>query len=124
MSKRIRILVAEDQPLARCSTAFLLNTHEGLEVVAEAADGQETVELVRQHQPDVVVLDYQMPRMSGVHVIALIRANAPDAHVIVYSANDSQGVIDASLEAGATAFVSKNDKIDPLIEAIRNSARD
>jgi two-component system nitrate/nitrite response regulator NarL len=124
MTASIRIMVAEDQPLARSTTAFLLNTNDGFHVIDEAADGQEAVDLARLHQPDVAVLDYAMPRLSGAQVICEILSVSPKTRVIVYSANDSDAVIEAVIQAGAVAFVPKIAKLDPLVDAIREAAHD
>jgi NarL family two-component system response regulator YdfI len=124
MANRIRIIVAEDKPVARISTAYFLGTKEDIEVLAEASDGCEAVEFVRLHQPDVVVSDFAMPGMSGEDVITQIRAVSPQTRVIVYSHHDSDAVIAKALRAGAVAFVPKNTKLGPLVDAIRKAVQE
>jgi DNA-binding NarL/FixJ family response regulator len=124
MSHRIRVIVAEDLPLARVSTAFLLGTESDLAVIGEASDGHEAVELARRHQPDVVVLDYAMPGMNGAHAVREILAASPRSLVVVFSYIDSDAVIEAVRNAGAAAFIPKQLKIANLAAAIRKVISD
>jgi DNA-binding NarL/FixJ family response regulator len=121
MTKRIRILLADDQPLSRTSVAFLLSTHSDMEVVGEAGDGQEAVDLARSQQPDVVVMDYAMPVMNGVDATSQIKTACPRSRIIGHSQYDSDTVMDAMIQAGAVAFVPKRVSLSPLIDAIRES---
>src|ERR1035437_6147358 len=82
MSNPIRILVAEDPLVARVGVSAIVNMQPDMAVVAEAANGQQAVDLYRQHRPDVALLDLRMPGMGGVEAAAAIRAEFPQAHMI------------------------------------------
>src|ERR1035438_1345074 len=82
MNGKIRILVAEDHLVARVGVSTIVNMQPDMAEVAEAANGQQAVELYRQHRPDVVMLDLRMPGMGGVEAAAAIRAEFPQAHMV------------------------------------------
>jgi DNA-binding NarL/FixJ family response regulator len=118
----IRIVLVDDQPLARYTMGYFLNTADDLTVVGEAGDGQEGVEVVRVHQPDVVLMDYSMPVLNGAKATAEIARTVPSARVIGISHNDSQDVGDAMRNAGAVDFVNKRSPMVDLIAVIRKAA--
>ena len=101
--------------------SFFLNAAEEMEVVAEAADGQEAIELASRHQPDVVIMDYAMPGMNGAEATSQIAAVSPQSRVIGYSNNDSQSVAEAMIQAGAVYFLPKRSSLPELMEAIRQA---
>jgi DNA-binding NarL/FixJ family response regulator len=122
MLKRIRIVLVDDQSLGRLTMAYFLNSTSDMEVVAEAADGEEGVEAARLHQPDVVVMDYFMPGLNGAQATAEIGLTAPHTRVIGTSHNNSQTVIDAMRKAGAVDFLAKHSSMPDLMDAIRRAA--
>jgi len=111
-----RVLIADDRPCSRNGLRALLNTCAEIEVVGEAADGQETVQLVKRHRPDVVIMDAQMPTMDGPIATKEIKARWPNIRVVIltmYATHRS-----ASLAAGADAFLVKGCPSEELLEAI------
>jgi DNA-binding NarL/FixJ family response regulator len=121
MAQRIRIVVAEDQPLVRTSLCYLLSSKSDFDVVGEAEDGAAAVELAQRHQPDVVVMDYAMPKVSGVEATRQIAAACPAVRVVGHSWRDDEETIRAMLEAGAVAYVSKSGNVSQLLDAIRQA---
>jgi DNA-binding NarL/FixJ family response regulator len=115
----IRLLIADDHPVFRDGLASLLSTQPGVEVVATAADGAEAVALTKEHRPEVVVMDLQMPEMNGIDALKAIRAKHPDARVIVLTtyAGDAQAL--AALKAGAAGYLLKNTLRRELLDTIR-----
>ena len=115
----IRVLIADDHPLLREGVAAVLGEQPDIQVVAEATRGAEAVELFRQHQPDVTLMDLRMPDMSGIAAIAAIRAEFPKARIIVLTsyAGDAHAV--AALKAGASAYLLKNMLRKELLDTIR-----
>ena len=97
----ILVLIADDHPVVRSGLAMIIQYATGVEVVAEASTGIEAVELFRQHQPDVVLMDLKMPEMNGVDAIATIRQECPDARVIILTTYDGDEDIYRGLSAGA-----------------------
>jgi DNA-binding NarL/FixJ family response regulator len=122
MERRIRIVLVEDHALARFTMGYFLNANEDMEVVGEAANGEEGVEAVLAHQPDIVLVDYFLPGINGAETTSRIAQAAPQARVIGISHNDSQNVIDAMRQAGAVAFMTKRSSIPDLMAAIRQAA--
>ena len=116
---KIRILVVEDHNVVRQGLVALLNTVPDMRVVAEGADGQQAVELFRQHEPDVTLMDLRMPAMSGVDAVIEIRRHFPAARIIVLTTFDGDEDIYRALQAGARAYLLKGMFGDELMDAIR-----
>ena len=116
---QIRILLADDHALLRQGTKELLEREEGLEVVAEAGDGKTAVQLATRQRPDVVIMDFAMPKLNGIEATKQIKAIDPTIAVLVLTAYDSQQYIFAFLEAGAAGYLLKDVQIDELVSAIR-----
>jgi DNA-binding NarL/FixJ family response regulator len=115
----IRILVAEDHLVARAGVGAIVNMQPDMKVVAEAANGQQAVELYRKHRPDVALLDMRMPIMSGVDAAKAIRAEFPDAHMIALTTYGGDEDIRRALAAGIQAYLTKDVLHDELLKAIR-----
>ena len=115
----IRILLVDDHSIARDGLKLLLQEEHDLQVVAEAEDGVSAVEMARKHAPDVVVMDINMPKLSGIEATRLIKAAMADVSVIGLSINKDQGNITAMLNAGASAYHTKTDPADELVKKSR-----
>ncbi len=120
---RIRILIAEDHHVVRQGFIALLNTVEGFAVVAEAANGQEAIDLYRQHQPDIALMDLRMSTLGGVEAIAAIRREFPQARIIVLTTFDGDEDIYRAIQAGARGYLLKGMNADELIDAIETVHR-
>ena len=118
-SQTIRILAVDDHQLLREGIAAVLDGQEGMTLVGEAGSGREALECFRRLRPDVTLMDLRMPDMSGIEAIALIRAESPNARIIVLTtyAGDAQAA--AALKAGASGYLLKNLVRKELIETIR-----
>jgi len=119
MVDTIRILLADDHALVRQGTRELLEQQEDLEVVAEASDGREAVQLALRENPDVVIMDFSMPELNGIEATRHIKAVAPNIAVLVLTAYDSDQYIFAFLAAGAAGYLLKDVSVDQLIRAVR-----
>ena len=118
MSETIRILVAEDHLVARVGVTTIVNLQPDMTVVAEASNGQQAVELYRQHQPDVALLDMRMPVMSGVEAATAIRSQFPNARMVALTTYGGDEDIRRALAAGVQAYLTKDVLHDELIKAI------
>jgi DNA-binding NarL/FixJ family response regulator len=118
----MKILLAEDQTLLREATRRLLESEPDVEIVGEAGDGQEAIDLALQLDPDVVLLDMAMPRLNGVEVIRQIKERRPRVAVLVLSAYDYDAYVVAALEAGAAGYILKDVSADELVAALRTAA--
>jgi DNA-binding NarL/FixJ family response regulator len=118
-SEKIRIVVAEDPLIARVGVTEIINMEPDMTVVGEALDGRRAVELFRRHLPCVTVLDIRMPRLSGIEAAVAIRAEYPDARLIVLTSYDREEDIRRAFESGVVGFLTKDVLHGKLIEAIR-----
>jgi len=116
---RIRILIAEDHLIARVGVTTIVNMQPDMTVVAEAANGQQAVELFRKHLPDVTLLDLRMPVMSGVEAAVAIRREHPEARLIALTTYGGDEDIRRALQAGVQAYLTKDVLHDELLKAIR-----
>ena len=116
---KIRIIFAEDHVLVREGTRQLLDRHEDLAVIGEAADGIEAVELVRRLRPDLAILDIAMPRMGGIEATKRIKEISPSTSILILTAYDDDQYVFALLEAGAAGYLLKDVSAQELVRAIR-----
>ncbi len=118
-SSSIRVIIADDHPIVRNGLVRMIELTDGMEVVAEAATGTEAVQLFRQHQPDVTLMDLRMPNLNGVEAIAAIRQEFPNARIAILTTYDTDEDIFRGLEAGAKGYLLKDSKMAELIDAVR-----
>lgn len=115
----IRILVADDHALVREGLRYVLDTEADFEVVAEARNGREAVEMALQHQPDVIVLDITMPEETGLHAAERLRELLPSARVLMLSMHDQTEYVRESMRIGTHGYILKNSAGEELRAAIR-----
>lgn len=109
----------DDHPLARAGLSAFLQTEAGMEVVAEASNGEEAIERYREFRPDLVLMDLSMPVMDGLAATQAILDEFPDARVIVLTTYDGDEDIHRALEAGARGYLLKDMLVDEMAEVIR-----
>ncbi len=112
-------MVIDDQAVVRQGFAALINTVAEMEVIAEGLNGQQAIDLYRQHKPDVTLIDLRMPALGGVEAITAIRREFPDARLIVLTTYDGDEDIYRSLQAGAKGYLLKDVFFEELEAAIR-----
>ena len=115
----IRVLLADDELMVRAGVRAILGTDDTIDVVAEAADGLEAVELVRRHRPDVAVLDIRMPRMDGLEAAAEIRRSVPETAVVMLTTFSEDAYIARALGDGASGFLLKSGDPRELIAGLK-----
>jgi DNA-binding NarL/FixJ family response regulator len=117
--ERIRIVIAEDQALVRRGTSLLISMEPDMEVVGQAADGVEAVDLATRLRPDVVLMDLHMPRKGGVAATRDIRASLPDTQILVLTTLNDDETVFAAVRAGAHGYLLKDATEAELLETIR-----
>ncbi|MFE7587762.1 response regulator [Kitasatospora sp. NPDC001119] len=115
----IRVVLADDQPLVRAALQMVITDAPDLEVVGEAGDGAEAVELTAALDPDVVVMDIRMPGMDGIEATRRITAGPGRAQIVVLTTFDDDDYVYAALRAGASGFLVKDMALDEILAAVR-----
>jgi DNA-binding NarL/FixJ family response regulator len=119
----IRVLLADDHPVVREGLRGMLAAEPGIDVIGEAASGDEAVAVTRAVRPDVILMDLRMPGGDGVSAITRIRADLPDARIVVLTTYDTDADILRAVEAGATGYLLKDTPRAELAQAVRAAAR-
>ena len=117
----LRVLIADDQDLVRSGFRLILLSYDGIDVVGEARDGLEAVELAQRLAPDVVLMDIRMPRMNGIAATRDIKANPklPHTHVLILTTFDLDEYVYDALAAGASGFLLKDAEPDDIVDALQ-----
>lgn len=115
----IRVLSVDDHALLRGGIAALIGNQTDMEVVAEASNGREALEQFRKHRPDITLMDLQMPGMSGIDAISAIRAEFPEARIMILTTHAGDAQVSRALKAGARAYLLKASLRNELLETIR-----
>lgn len=119
---RIAVLLADDHEVVRAGVAFMVNRQADMEVVAEAANGHEAVEMYAARRPDVALIDLRMPGVDGVECVSRIREIDADARVVILTTFDAEADIQLALQAGAKGFLLKDVAEIELVQGIRRAA--
>ncbi|MBW4625935.1 MAG: response regulator [Brasilonema octagenarum HA4186-MV1] len=123
LATTIRILIVDDHSIVRQGLAIIINRDPEMTVIAQAEDGQQGVNLFREYQPDITLMDLRMPQMAGVEAITAICAEFKSARIIVLTTYDSDEDIYRGLQAGAKGYLLKDAKSNELFNAIRTVYR-
>jgi DNA-binding NarL/FixJ family response regulator len=118
----VRVVLADDQEMVRAGLRMLIDFQPDLEVVGEAADGVEAVDVVTRLRPDVVLMDVRMPRCDGIEAARRVLAAVPDVAVVVLTTFDEDGSLAEALRAGVSGFLLKTAPPEQLLHAIRTVA--
>ena len=116
----IRVFSVDDHPLLREGIAAIINSQPDMTIVAQAATGSEAIEMFRQHGPDVTLMDLRLPDMSGIDALIAIRAESPEARVIMLTTFEGDVEIQRALKAGARGYLLKSTPPKELLETIRH----
>lgn len=114
----IKVLIADDQELIRQSLKIVLSANKDIEIVGTVCNGNEVVEFVRKHKPDVILMDVRMPEMDGVQCTKIIKESYPNIKIIVLTTFDDDEYIFNALKYGASGYLLKGVSMDELIKAI------
>src|SRR3990172_4173992 len=120
---KIKILVVDDHAIVREGVRMILAKEGDLEVVGEAGDGQQALDLTERAQPDVVIMDISMPGMGGIEATQTIRAKHPEVQVLALTMHEDESYVFQLLRAGASGYVLKRAAAQDLVQAIRSASR-
>ena len=118
-SSTIRVLSVDDHPLLREGIAALVNNQPDMELIGEASTGTEAIQVFKQHQPHVTLLDLRLPDMSGIDTLIAIRTEFPEARIIMLTTFEGDVEIQRALQAGARGYLLKNMPPSELLDVIR-----
>jgi two-component system, NarL family, nitrate/nitrite response regulator NarL len=118
MKKRIKVLLADDHPVVRKGIASCLLQHDHLQIIGEAADGREALRKAREMEPDIILMDIDMPHMNGLAVTDLLRKELPKVKVLILSMHSNTDFILRIIQSGARGYVLKDSGTDELLKAI------
>ncbi|MFQ5674326.1 MAG: response regulator [bacterium] len=115
---RLKILLADDHKIVRDGLHSLLKKEAGMEVIGEADNGRETVQLAREMEPDIIIMDISMPDLNGVEATRQIISNSPEAKIIALSMHSDKRFVKGILSAGAKGYLLKDSAFEELVDAI------
>jgi len=118
MKNRIRLLIVDDHPIVRRGISMCLSHREQMEVVGEAADGREAIRLTREIQPDIVLMDIDMPQMNGLVVTEVLHRELPKVKVLILSMHGNTDYVLRIIQSGARGFILKEAPAEELVRAI------
>jgi DNA-binding NarL/FixJ family response regulator len=120
---KIRVLIADDHLVVREGLEAMLHSSDDFEIVGQAIDGLETLRLVEELHPDVVLIDVQMPKMDGIEATRRIRQQSPTTQVVILSSFDEDEYIYKAIQAGARGYLLKDIDLHALLDVIRAAAQ-
>jgi len=118
MSDKIRVLVTDDQELIRRGLTMMLEMEDDIDIVGQASDGTQAVELAERYQPDVVLMDLKMPRMNGIEATRAITQALPKTRVVILTTYDSEDMVFDAIRAGAQAYLLKESSEADVLHVI------
>lgn len=118
ITRPVRVVLADDHPLVRQGIRTMLDASTEVDVVAEASNGEELIELVSMHHPDVVVVDIRMPEMDGLEAVRRIRRDHPDVRALMLTVHDEDAYVHEAIKAGASGYLLKTVSEEELVKGI------
>lgn len=119
----VTVFIADDHPILRIGLSMYLESRQNIKIVGEADNGFDAVNAINENPPDVVLMDVDMPGLTGIEAIRVLRKTLPDLKIIVLSTYTKKDYIQEAMLEGANGYVAKNTKIDELIKIIEDFAR-
>jgi DNA-binding NarL/FixJ family response regulator len=117
----MRVLIVDDHPVTRDGLKTAFGVSDEIEVVGEAGSGEEAVQAVEDHKPDIVFMDVRMPGMNGIQATRLIRERHPETRVILFTIDESRASLSEAIQAGVSGYLLKDAKVEELINAAQNA---
>ncbi|CAN5657547.1 response regulator transcription factor [soil metagenome] len=122
MTEQIRIVMADDHPIVRQGLRQMIETDKNLSIVAEAGDGQTALELIEKHQPDVTVLDIDMPKMDGFAVVRELQKRRINVEIVFLTMHSEEEIFQAAMDLGVKGYVLKDSAVTDIVSSIKSVA--
>src|SRR5579859_5189718 len=123
VGQRVQVLIVQDHPLLASAIARVLEAEPDLAVSGISGSGAQAFAAAAQHQPDVVLMDFRLPDVTGPAAARMIQSQHPQAAIVFHSADDSETALLDGVDAGATAYLTKDATADQIVEAVRRASR-
>ncbi|EPM81891.1 LuxR family DNA-binding response regulator, partial [Pseudomonas syringae pv. actinidiae ICMP 18886] len=123
MTDTVRLVLADDHEVTRTGFVSLLAGHPEFEVVGQAADGQQAIDLCQALQPDIAILDIRMPVLNGLGAARILQQRMPGLKVVIFTMDDSTDHLEAAISAGAVGYLLKDASRDEVIDGLQRVAR-
>lgn len=120
--EKIKIIIADDHPMMRSGVKSVLLTDSQIEIIAEAKDGEEAYALILKHQPDVALLDVEMPKMTGLEIVRRIKSENVKTKVIFLTMYKEEDMFNEAMDSGAYGFVLKENAVEDVLESVKTVA--
>jgi Response regulator containing a CheY-like receiver domain and an HTH DNA-binding domain len=119
----IKVLLVDDQTMIRQGLGYVIRLQEDMRLVGEATNGKEAISMAVQHRPDVILMDIQMPEMSGIEAAQQIMMRLPETRIVILTTFDDQDYIYEGIRAGAVGYLLKDAEMDEMLGAVRSAFR-
>jgi DNA-binding NarL/FixJ family response regulator len=119
MNKKIKIIIADDHPMMRSGVKSVLLTDPQIEIIAEAKDGEEAYNLILKHQPDVALLDVEMPKMTGLEIARRIASEKIRTRVVFLTMYKEEDMFNEAMDSGAYGYVLKENAVEDVVESVK-----
>lgn len=123
MSESISVLIADDHPVVRQGMSALLDVQEGIEVVGQVEDGEAAVKFIENNPPDIVLMDINMPKLSGIAATEQIRKISPNTQIIILTSHHQDAMVFPAIKAGALSYLLKSATPDEVVDAVHAAAK-
>lgn len=123
LEKKMKVMLVDDQTMIRQGFGYVIHLQDDMELIGEASDGKEAVKVASQFQPDVILMDIQMPGMSGIEATKEIIARFPQTKIVILTTFDDQEYIYQGIRAGAVGYLLKDAEVEDMLDAIRSAFR-
>jgi len=117
--EKIKLLIVDDLDHVRQGLKTLLNLFEDIEIIGEATDGFEAIGMALVHNPDVILMDYEMPKLDGIQATKIVKNHNTDIQIVMISIHNSDDIRNKAIEAGVAAYENKATPVDELMDKIR-----
>lgn len=119
MNERVKIIIADDHPMFRAGVRIELEKIENLEIIGETGNGKDALKLIKEHSPDVAILDFQMPELTGLEITELLKKEKSKAKIILLTMHNEKRIFQKAIDIGVDGYILKEDAVLDIVSAVR-----